>query len=84
LAGDVLNAIMMIDEAKDPACGNRALYDTGLLEDVEDGTFSPSGILLSGKWLEVWTINRCGSLVPYAVQFNPDGAGGTYYAIGTQ
>ncbi len=81
LARDVLNTIDMIDRGKDPACDSRKLTETRIVEDIKDGVFSPSGVLISGKWLEVWTIDRCGSPISYSVEFTADGAGGTYFGI---
>jgi len=81
LARDVLNTIVMLDRAEAPACDSRKLTDTRIVENVRDGVFSPSGILMSGTWREVWTIDRCGSPVRYSVEFTADGAGGTYFGI---
>lgn len=83
LARDVLNSIVMVDQGKDPACDSRALTDIRIEEDVKGGEFNPAGNLVKGEWLEVWTIDRCGSPISYEVLFVADGSGGTYFGIGT-
>lgn len=40
-----------------------------------------NGILLDGKWTERWTVDQCGTLMEYRVQFFPDGTGGMFSAV---
>ena len=54
----------------DPRCGNRNVSTTEVLVPVE---LAAQGV--SGRWIERWTVDRCGVLVPYVVKFDraPDG-----------
>jgi hypothetical protein len=54
----------------DPRCGNRNVSTTEVLVPVE---LAAQGV--SGRWVERWTVDRCGVLVPYVVKFDraPDG-----------
>lgn len=54
----------------DPRCGNRSVSTTEVLVPVE---LAAQGV--SGRWVERWTVDRCGVLVPYVVKFDraPDG-----------
>ena len=48
----------------DPACHSRRISTTEVVGEVEQG---PQGV--SGRWTERWTVDRCGSPVPYLVKF---------------
>jgi hypothetical protein len=48
----------------DPRCRNRRVNTTEVVGPVEQGR---QGV--SGRWTERWTVDRCGSLVPYLVRF---------------
>lgn len=48
----------------DPHCYSRRISATEVVGDVEQGS---QGV--SGRWTERWTVDRCGSLVPYLVKF---------------
>jgi hypothetical protein len=54
----------------DPRCDSRRVSTTEVVGTVEQGS---QGV--SGRWIERWTVDRCGSLVPYLVKFAraPDG-----------
>jgi hypothetical protein len=48
----------------DPRCRSRRVSTTEVVGPVELGS---QGV--SGRWTERWTVERCGSLVPYLVRF---------------
>jgi len=48
----------------DPHCHSRRVSTTEVVGAVEQGS---QGV--SGRWTERWTVDRCGSLVPYLVKF---------------
>jgi hypothetical protein len=54
----------------DPSCRNRSVGTTAVVGAVEQGS---QGV--SSRWTERWTVDRCGSLVPYLVKFarSPEG-----------
>ena len=54
----------------DPTCRDRRVSTTEVIVPVE---LAPQGV--SGRWTERWTVERCGTLVPYVVKFDraPDG-----------
>ncbi len=54
----------------DPRCRSRSVSTTEVLIPVE---LTAQGV--SGRWTELWTVDRCGVAVPYVVKFDraPDG-----------
>lgn len=48
----------------DPSCQSRRVSTTEVVGAVEQGS---QGV--SGRWTERWTVDRCGSRVPYLVKF---------------
>ena len=54
----------------DPRCRDRRVSTTEVVVPVEQ---TAQGV--SGRWTERWTVDRCGSMVPYIVKFDraPDG-----------
>lgn len=54
----------------EPTCKDRKISATEVVGPVEQ---SSQGV--SSRWTERWTVNRCGSLVPYLVKFarSPEG-----------
>ena len=54
----------------DPTCHDRRVSTTEVLGAVEQ---APQGV--STRWTERWTVDRCGSLVPYLVRFARDAGG---------
>ena len=53
-----------------PRCRDRRVSTTEVVVPVEQ---TAQGV--SGRWTERWTVDRCGSMVPYIVKFDraPDG-----------
>jgi hypothetical protein len=54
----------------DPLCRDRRVSTTEVLGAVQQG---PQGV--SSRWTERWTVDRCGSPVPYLVKFARDAEG---------
>ena len=54
----------------DPTCPNRSVSTTEVVGAVEQGS---QGV--SSRWTERWTVDRCGSRIPYHVKFarSPEG-----------
>jgi hypothetical protein len=54
----------------DPSCRNRSVATTAVVGAVEQGSQGAST-----RWAERWTVDRCGSQVPYLVKFarSPEG-----------
>ena len=55
----------------DPTCRNRSVSTTAVVGAVEQGSQA-----VSTRWTERWTVDRCGSLVPYLVKFARTAEGG--------
>jgi hypothetical protein len=70
-----------MDWGKDMVCEDRKLINTEIIEDVTDGKYNASGVLLGGRWVEIWTIKRCGKEFFWRVVFTADGRGGTNFKI---
>jgi hypothetical protein len=49
----------------DPRCRNRTVSTTEVVVPVE---LAAQGV--SGRWIERWTVDRCGVSVPYVVKFD--------------
>ena len=87
LARDIVNEIFTVDQGEDPACDRRALADVRIVEDFKGGVSwtNSAGVLVTGEWEELWTIDRCGSIIPYSIFFKDDKtADGVYWAVGTR
>jgi hypothetical protein len=54
----------------DPSCHDRRISTTEVLGAVDQST---QGV--SSRWTERWTVDRCGTLVPYLVKFARDASG---------
>jgi hypothetical protein len=48
----------------DPRCGNRKVINSEVARPFEPGSQAPAG-----RWVERWTVDRCGREVPYLVDF---------------
>ncbi len=79
LQRDALNTIMMLDRAFfDDICHHRKVVNTEVIEPPKDVRVE-GGRPLQGNWAERWTLDRCGTLVSYRIEFTFDGKGGTYF-----
>ena len=80
LRRDVLMTVLLADMIStgvepDP-CPNRTIARIEVLE------IRPRGPDLGrASWTERWTVDRCGMLVPYTIDFTPTDDGGNDYAI---
>lgn len=77
---DTLRAVMLMDLADsrqegDEGCQSRKVVNTQIVEPLVTGW---PGI--RGKWVERWTLDRCGKLVHYAIKFFA-GHTGTLYRV---
>lgn len=68
LQQDTLTLIMLMDGAEDTACGKRTVVDTVVLK-------RPTPEDQNGQ--ERWTLDRCGTPIPYLVDFRGSPKGGT-------
>lgn len=72
LAVDAIQAIYRADDLKGARCEMRRFVDTDIV-----GTVSGSPPAAGARWTERWTMDRCGTRVPFLVDFVPNPAGGT-------
>lgn len=73
---DVLHVLSVYESALAPKCKLRVV-DTQVIEapktlEIERGTD-----LVKAKWVERWTLDRCGSNVTYLIDFDAQGSRGT-------
>lgn len=61
---DLEKGVVQFDGKFEPDCESRTVVDTEFLEKYTNGT-----------WSERWTVNRCGKLISYKLDFlpQPDG-----------
>ena len=69
LQGDAGYVVMMLERIIDDTCEQREFVNTEIIEYPENPGKDP--------WTERWTIDRCGELVYYKVEFTPSPSGGT-------
>lgn len=66
--GPVPDLLLRLDSSEkmggDPHCHSRRISTTEVVGAVEQ---SSQGV--SSRWMERWTVDRCGTLVPYLVKF---------------
>ena len=72
LQRDVLDIVLAADGARHKECKNYGVSATEIVEPPRSGDRS--------KWKERWVIDRCGTAVPWDVEFTPAPNGGTYIA----
>lgn len=77
---DAMRNIALYSDAPPAKCA-RPLLLTAVTENVALNPVIRNGILLDGKWTERWTVDQCGTLMEYRVQFYPDGTGGMFSAV---
>jgi len=81
LQRDTMNQLFFFDRAFAADCQNRKIVNTEILEQPKDARFVTGG-MVAGSWKERWYLDRCGKVVPYDVQYTPDGKGGTFLRYG--
>ena len=60
-------------------CRTRKVVTTEVLTPVEDGRIE-SGRPVAGRWVERWTLERCGAPVAYVIRFTTHPGGTTFIA----
>jgi len=76
---DTLQVLMVADgfhasAEGDKDCDRRKVVNTEVVQRVR-GVRVEGGRPVSGYWSERWTLDRCGKLVPYIVDFTTDRTG---------
>ena len=69
---NAIQAIYRLDDLRGARCDVRRFVDTDLVETRSGTPPAPDA-----HWFERWTMDRCGTLVKFLVEFAPDPAGGT-------
>lgn len=72
LSVNAIQAIYRLDDLRAERCERRRFVDTDLME-----TKSGSPPAAGSRWVERWTMDRCGKNVRFLLEFAPDPAGGT-------
>lgn len=80
LQSDTLGTIAFSEFIADKKCQDHHLINTEVIEQPRDVRVE-NGVLQQGAWLERWTVNRCGTLVPYKVKYAADQQGGTFFQV---
>lgn len=83
LAGDQLQRdtmmnITIADRAYAPECRTERRVVKVEITEQPSGVKIKGGRMVSGQWKERWTIDRCGTQVPYNIEYHSDGRGGTF------
>lgn len=81
LQRDTWRSLELMDRAAAPECQTRQVIDTELVTPTVGARYV-NGVLMEGRWVERWIVDRCGASVPYKVEFTADGKGGTFMKIG--
>ena len=78
----VINVDRMISMQKGKEeCMYRKIVNTVVIEKPKDVRME-SGRSIRGNWVEHWTLDRCGTLVLYRIEFTYDEkTGGTYFRV---
>lgn len=77
---DTWNTIMLLEKASGKGCQNPQVVNTEITEPPKDVVLE-GNIFMKGRSVERWTLDRCGESVPYRVEYNADGKGGTYINV---
>ncbi len=68
----------------DSPCPDRRIANTEVIEDPHDLRWEGE-ILVYAAWAERWTVDRCGTLVSYRVEYVFDAStGGTTFGMGVE
>lgn len=78
---DTWEMILALDSGADIACKDRKVVNTEVIEQPT-GVRIKWGRMVKGRWVERWTVDRCGTRVAYRVEYTADGRGGTFFNIG--
>ncbi|BAY08466.1 hypothetical protein [Calothrix sp. NIES-2098] len=80
LQRDTLNTIAMIEFVTDEQCQNHRIVNTEVIEPPHDIKLE-NGVPRQASWVERWTVDRCGTLVPYRTKFTSDRQKGTDFEV---
>jgi hypothetical protein len=75
LQRDTLSYLIVTDKiaarASQAQCQDRTIVNTEVIEQPHEVQLEGKR-LLQGRWTERWTLNRCGTLIPYRVAYSAD------------
>jgi hypothetical protein len=84
LQRDTLSYLIVTDKiasgAAQAKCQDRTVVNTEVIEQPRDVRLEGKR-LLQGRWTERWTLNRCGSLIPYRVAYVANEKTGISYDV---
>ena len=85
LQRDVMNYLVNIFEMiADSPCPDRRIANTEVIEDPHDLRWEGE-TLVYAAWAERWTVDRCGTLESYLVEYVFDAStGGTTFGLGLE
>ena len=69
----------LFEAGPEARCRTRKVVATEVLEPVAGGEVEGERPI-AGRWMERWTLDRCGQAVPYVVQFTTSRKGTTFIA----
>lgn len=69
----------LFEAGPEARCRTRKVVATEVLEPVAGGEVEGARPI-AGRWMERWTLDRCGQAVPYVVQFTTSRKGTTFIA----
>lgn len=81
LAEDTMTQLAMALQLGTPPCTEFGLLQADVVEPVSNGRYGADGTLLAGRWVEVWTVDRCGQEVIKRIIFTADEGRGTFIEI---
>lgn len=72
--------ILADDDKVAPGCQQKRFVKADVVSMPIINTVGSGGVT-ERKWIEQWTLDRCGAPVPYNVFFTEVGDGGAYFAV---
>jgi hypothetical protein len=79
LQSDTRSQLFAFDRAIEaPGCKKRKVLSMEVVEPPVNLRMD-RGRMVSGFWRERWTLDRCGQVVAYSVDYEADGKGGTFF-----
>ncbi len=61
--------------------GKAVVSNTALNKVIEQPTANPHGVVVSGRWVETWTVRACNKTTPVVMELVSDGQGGAKHRI---
>lgn len=77
LRRDVYELVMSSEKSIAPKCKQPKVIRTVVVSRPDTFANEPKTSFIQGKWVERWTVNRCGREVNYRVDFDARGSAGT-------